>query len=70
MSDEQRRLIDELRRREGKTLAQVVRDALDAYLSQAGADSGEALSRSFGVAPKFGIPERNEWQKRERTRRG
>lgn len=64
LTDEQRARIDELRRRERKSLAQVVRDALDAYLEQAAADSGEALRATFGIAPGFAVPERREWETR------
>jgi len=70
LSDEQRARIDEVRRRDGKSLAAVVREALDAYLDRSHSDSAAALEATFGVAPDFAVPSRGEWGARERRGAG
>jgi hypothetical protein len=63
----QRRELDVRRKREGKTLAAVVRDAVDAYIADdraAGADRQAILDRTFGIAPDFTVPSRDEWDER------
>lgn len=68
LTERQRKALDARRRREGKTLAAVVRDAIDAYLgTPATADAQRILDASFGAIPDFKIPPRHaEWRKRER----
>lgn len=63
LTAEQRAALDEVRRRDGKSLAEVVRDALDAYLAEQGADPGTALAATFGAAPGFDAPSRDEWDR-------
>ena len=67
LTSEQRRKLESRRRRDGVTMAAVVRDAIDAYLG-AGAplDLRETLDETFGVAPNFKIPSRDEWIQRGR----
>lgn len=60
---EQRRAIDELRRRDGRTLAEVVRDALDVYLERAAPDPREAFEATFGRLPNLQVPSRDEWDR-------
>lgn len=59
----QRTRIDEIAGREGKTLAAVVRDALDAYLEVSGPDPREALRTSFGSMPELEVPSRDDWDR-------
>jgi len=60
----QRARIDELAEREGKTLAQIVRDAVDAYIAEPSRDSLEAILRAtYGAAPDFEAPARAEWDR-------
>ncbi len=70
----QRQKLDERRRREGKTLAAVIRDAVDAYVNGLDPRTMTAiLDATFGAAPNFTVPSRTEWRKRERrigARRG
>lgn len=68
LTERQRKALDARRRRERKTLAAVVRDAIDAYLgAPATADSQRILDESFGSIPDFNIPPRHgAWRKRER----
>ncbi|HEX9270395.1 MAG TPA: ribbon-helix-helix protein, CopG family [Candidatus Limnocylindria bacterium] len=69
LTKEQRRKLDARRKREGKTLAAVVRDAVDAYTSEDQASAAEiqaTLDRTFGIAPDFTVPSRDEWEERAR----
>lgn len=66
LTKEQRRGLDERRKREGKTLAAAVRDAIDDYLRNDAVRRKEVLDRTFGISPDFRVPPRSEWQKRER----
>jgi hypothetical protein len=64
---QQRRRLDARCRREGTTLAAVIRDAIDAYLGADGrADLRKTLDDTFGVAPRFGVPSCHEWGHRGR----
>lgn len=49
-------------RRERKSLAQVVRDALDAYLSGDG-DFDRVRNDTFGALPDLEVPSRDEWDR-------
>ncbi len=68
LTDEQRRQIEELRSRDGRTLAEVIRTALDEYLATHGPQAEEArraerqraLDETFGIAPDFPYPNRDE----------
>jgi hypothetical protein len=71
LTAEQRRQIDELRARDGRTLAQFVREALDEYLATHGREAAEreraqtqrVLDETFGIAPDFAVPTREEWDR-------
>jgi hypothetical protein len=68
LTAEQRRQIEELRAHDGRTLAEVIRAALDEYLSTHGRDAAEraraetqrVLDETFGVVPDFPYPNRDE----------
>lgn len=67
LTKEQRRKLDERRKREGKTLAAVVRDAIDNYLARPDLKTIKAiLDATYGIDPDFTVPPRSEWAKRER----
>ena len=66
LTSDQRAALDELRAREGKALAEVVRDAIDAYLDRAGPSVDEALEQTSGALPDLDVPSREEWGERER----
>jgi hypothetical protein len=57
----QRRMIDARARREGTTLAHVVREALDEYLVGDPVDTEAALADTFGTLPDLEVPSRDEW---------
>ena len=60
---EQRRRLDALDKREGKTLAQVVREAVDAYRPEAPPDLEVVLDETFGAMPDIEVPGRGEWDR-------
>ncbi len=67
LTSEQRQKLDSRRRRERKTLAAVVRDAIDAYLGKGPpVDLRKTLDETFGVDPRFNVPSRDEWGQRGR----
>lgn len=63
LTDEQRERLDELGAREGKSLAQLIREAVEAYLSHQHADFEEVMRATFGAAPKLEVPSRDEWDR-------
>ncbi len=71
LTAEQRRQVDELRARDGRSLAEVVRAALDEYLqthARAAAEEDLAerkrvLDETFGIAPDFPYPDRSDWDR-------
>lgn len=68
LTQEQRDRIEELRAHDGRTLAEVIRTALDEYLTTHGRDAAEkeraetqrVLDETFGTAPDFPYPNRDE----------
>ncbi len=74
LTGEQRRQIEELRSRDGRTLAEVVRTALDEYLATHGpwaeeerrAERQRVLDETFGIAPDFPYPNRDEGDRFDR----
>jgi len=62
-TEEQRRQLDALARREGKTLARVVREAVDAYVVQASPHLDGVLEETFGSIPELEVPTRDEWDR-------
>jgi Arc/MetJ-type ribon-helix-helix transcriptional regulator len=71
LTQEQRERIEELRARDGRSLAEVIRTALDEYLESHGreaaarelADKRQALDETFGSAPDFPYPDRGDWDR-------
>lgn len=62
LSQEQRDRIDKIAEAEGLTMAEVIRQALDAYLEEH-PDSTSALARTFGSQPDATVPTREEWDR-------
>jgi hypothetical protein len=60
-TEEQRRRLDALAEREGKTLAEVVREAVDAYVAPPDIDA--VLDETFGSMPELEVPARGEWDR-------
>jgi hypothetical protein len=74
LTQEQRDRIEELRSRDGRTLAEVIRTALDEYLATHGRQAEErdlverqrVLDETFGAFPDFEVPPRDEWDRFDR----
>jgi hypothetical protein len=74
LTADQRREIEKLRARDGRTLAEVVRAALDEYLATHGpaaeererAETQRVLDETFGIAPDFEVPPRDGWDRFDR----
>lgn len=62
-TEDQRRALDAVARREGKTLAEVVREAVDAYVAEAPPDVEVVLDEAFGSMPDLEVPARGEWDR-------
>lgn len=63
LTGEQRRRLDELGRRQGKALAALIREAVDAYLAASGPDPQRSLDSTFGALPDLQIPSRDDWDR-------
>jgi hypothetical protein len=74
LTTEQRQQIEELRAHDGRTLAQVVRAALDEYLATHGrlaadrelAERQRVLDETFGCMPDLEVPPREQWDRFDR----
>ena len=64
LTEDQRARLDEVQRREGKTLAQLVREAVEEFLASKSPDPEAALAETFGAAPDLEVPSRDEWNRR------
>jgi predicted transcriptional regulator len=62
-TEEQRRRLDALAKREGKSLAEVVREAVDAYVARETPTLAAVLDESFGSMPDLEVPPRTEWDR-------
>ncbi len=63
LTQEQRRRLDERRRRERRPLAELIREALDAYLTDRAPDATDALDSTFGTLPRLKVASRDEWDR-------
>lgn len=63
LTADQRRRLDDRMRREGRSLAHVVREALDAYLTEPVVDPDRALDETYGSLPDLEVPDRDEWSR-------
>ena len=63
LTEAQRRSIDSLAEREGVSMAEIIRRALDAYLDGEGGDPEPVLAATFGAAPDATAPGRDEWDR-------
>jgi uridine kinase len=63
LTADQRRKVDARMRRDGQSLAHVVREALDAYLGDNDPDVERALDLTFGSLPDLVVPGRDEWDR-------
>lgn len=63
LTDLQRARLEEIRRRDGKSLAEVVREAVDAYTEATGANVQDALDATYGTMPDLEVPSRDGWDR-------
>jgi len=63
LTREQRTRLDELRRRGGKSLAEVIRQAVDEYLESPRNNLEAALEATAGALPDLEVPSRDEWDR-------
>ncbi len=66
LTRQQREELDRIATRDGASLAELIRDAVDEYLNARPAGIDQALEESFGAAPDAAMPDRAEWARRER----
>ena len=62
-TEQQRQALDEMAARDGKTLAELVREAVDVYLARTPNDPDAVLDDTFGSIPDLEIPSRSEWDR-------
>jgi predicted DNA-binding protein len=62
LSEEQRRRIDRVAKSQGLTMAEVVRQAVDAYVGDE-PDPTAALAATFGADPQAEMPTRDDWDR-------
>lgn len=60
LTEEQRRRLDARGHRMGASLAHMIREAVDAYLTDTAADAKAALDDTFGTLPELVLPDREE----------
>ena len=65
LTKEQRAKLDALGQREDKTLAQLIREAVDRYLETEpnAAERDRILAETFGAIPDLEVPPRSEWDR-------
>ena len=61
LSPERRAPIDDYSRRTHKSMAEVIREALDTYLDGAAPDQRAALEQTFGALPDLTVPPQSGW---------
>ena len=72
LTPEQRRKLDARSKRERKSRSQIVRDALDAYLTSeprstfSREETQKVFDATFGSMPNLTVPPRSEWDERAR----
>lgn len=62
LTEDQRRQLDARGRREQRTLAAMIREAVDEYLIEE-TDAQAALDETFGSLPGLEVPSRDEWDR-------
>lgn len=62
LTPQQRAKLEARMRRDGKSLDEVVREAVDSYLADE-IDEAAALEATFGALPDLQIPSRGEWER-------
>ena len=63
LTDDQRRRLDARGRRTGAPMARMIREAVDAYLTDDRPDVEAILEETFGSLPALELPDREEWDR-------
>lgn len=63
LTADQRSRLDALARRQHRSLAALIREAVEAYLARSGPDAETALASTLGRLPELEVPSRNEWDR-------
>lgn len=63
LTTQQRERLDELRRRDGRPLAALVREAIDGYLEDVSPSVDDALRETARALPDLEVPAREEWDR-------
>ena len=63
LTKEQREQLDAITKRDHRPLAEIIRSAVDAYLSAPSADPQAILEQTFGSMPELKVPPRSEWNR-------
>lgn len=62
LTAEQRKALDVRARREDRTMADLVREAIDRFLGTPH-DPAAALDTTFGALPELSVPDRGDWER-------
>ena len=63
LTAQQRERLDELAKRDGRSLASHIREALDQYLGEGAVEPEAALDTTFGAIKGLEVPPRDEWRR-------
>jgi hypothetical protein len=63
LTEDQRRRLDARGRLTGSPLAKMIREAVDAYLTDDRPDAEAVLDETFGSLPDLELPSRQEWDR-------
>lgn len=63
LTEEQRRRLDDMGKRKGRKMAEMVREAVDSFLAAPATDVQSALDATFGTMPDLEVPSRDEWDR-------
>jgi hypothetical protein len=63
LSEAQRKRLDVLAAQRGTSLAQVIRDAVDAYIAASAPGAEPGPDETFGSLPDLMVPDRSEWDR-------
>lgn len=63
LTGEQRRRLDARARREDRSMASLIREAVDRFLQDEPPAASDALASTFGSCPELLAPDRAEWDR-------
>lgn len=67
LTREQRQVLDERAAREGRTLADLIREAVDRYIATGSSSAvNRVAAHTFGALPDLQVPDRAGWDRADR----